>query len=641
MRTVLIRIGENGSGWRVELCHEGREDWLVKPVASELLPGRLDDFAPPPLTGGSTGVDALRSVLLEQSARSDDFETIGAHLHEVLARGAVGAKWQEIVDQASDFGNQDGVRALLDVQPEQLSRLPWELMCRGTTRLAADVASPLARVARGYPGAAELPPVRWPLRVLVVVGSKENDKVVEAEQEIAELTDAFRRMPGFVAFEFLEQPSRARVEERYKDLRPHIFHFIGHGSVEGGRGQLELYDGDRDVNVAWTPARIGMDLAGWTPHLAILNACRTSDAAEQEGAWRVSEEFLGLRVPAVIAMQADIRGDCAAAFTGGLYRALVEGKPLDAAVAAGRVAITRVRDEEHRDFALPSLSVSSPPQSVLRHGCGSNDQLRPPVESVPKHFKGFVDRTRERGRLARGLDPDDHSPSLIAVVGGAQVGKTRLARWCVSASELNGLNVAYVDLGKHGQQPFVDTLVAIRDALGASDEHGAFHRSAFETWNRRAAEFLALDGAQPPPGMVDILFSAFGDALREAANGEPLLIVLDHVGGVQPDHWGFVCDRLLEPIARRKLAPVRAIVVLSEEQHEAWSTEPVEPVELSKFEPDEWKLIASQYIRFHFDVKHEEVHAQLEQIKAVQSFSWGEVAGLEMLAPAWGWRQFA
>jgi hypothetical protein len=647
MQTVLIRIGENGSGWRVELCHDnGREDWLLRPEASEVLHGRLDEFAPPALNHPRRGVGAIRSLLLEQGADSSDFETVGAHLRAVLARGAVGEKWNRIVDGQSGYGRRDGVRLLLDLQPEPLRVLPWELMCRDATRLATDVDNPLVRVTSGFRPDAELPPVRWPLRVLVVVGSKENDKIVEAEQEISELTDAFRRMLGFVAFEFVCQPSREQVREKYKELRPHIFHFIGHGSVERGRGQLELYDAKRDQVVPWTTAKIEMDLKGWQPRVTILNACRTADADEQQGAWRVSEQFTRLGVPAVIAMQADIRGDSAAAFTGGLYRALTEGAPLDAAVAAGRRAITDLHGEEQRDFALPSLSVSWPPDSVLKLGCG--DDGPPPVESMPPHFTGFVDRTRERGRLSRGLDPDSEDakyeasppPSLITVVGGSQVGKTALAKWCVSASELNGGNAVYVDLGLHGRQTWLATLAAIRDALGASERHGERNLRAFEGWDQLVAESDELDGTKPlQANAVNQVFSEFGDALREAAGDRPLLIALDHVGGVQPQHWDFVCKRLLEPVARRRLAPVRAIVVLSQEQHEDWSTGPVEPVVLSVFKPSEWKLIAGQYIRFRFDVEYKDVDARLEQIPAVKNFSWGEVAGLEKLAPAWGWSE--
>jgi hypothetical protein len=650
MRTVLIRIGENGDGWRLDLCHDdGREDWLLRPVATEELPGRLDEFAPPPLNDPRTGVEAIRAVLLEQAAVSRDFETIGAHLRSVLGRGEVGEKWDEIVKRESGFGEREGVRVLLDFQPERLRVLPWELMSRGSSKLATDVESPLVRVTPGFRADAKPPLVRWPLRVMVVVGSMEDDKIVEAEQEIAELTDAFRRMLGLVAFEFVCQPSRAQVREKYKQLRPHIFHFIGHGKVERGRGQLELYDGERKENDAWTAGKIEADLKGWQPRLAILNACRSADADLQQGAWGVAEKFTEIGVPAVIAMQADIRGDSAAKFTGALYRALAESAPLDAAVAAGRRAITDLHGDEQRDFALPSLSVSWPPGAVLRLGCGADAQLPPPVESMPKHFTGFVDRTLERGRLSRGLDPDsedakyDPGPPapLIAVVGPADVGKTELARWLVSASELNGGNAVYVDLDNHGRRPFLATLEAIRDALGDSGDHGERNLRAFERWDQLVADNADLDGTRPlQPNAVDMVFSEFNDALREAAGQRPLLIVLDHVGGVQPEHWEFVCKRLLQPIARRQLAPVRAIVVLSKDQHDGWSTKPVEPVKLSMFEPSEWKLIAGTYIRDRFDVEYEDVAARLAEIPAQKRFSWGEVAGLEKLVPVlWGWKE--
>jgi hypothetical protein len=656
--TVLIRIGANGDGWRVDLFHEdGREDWLLERVASEPLRGRLGAFEPPPLQGGRSGFDAIRAVVLEQDEDSGDFYTIGAHLHDVLARGEVGAAWARIVERESGFGRREGVRLLLDVQPEQLRMLPWELMCRGPRRLAADVANPFARVTPGYPGAGGLPLVRWPLRVLVVVGSRENDRVVEAEQEIAMLTDAFRRMCGLVAFELLPQPSRDLVQERYKALRPHIFHFIGHGSVEDDEGRLELFDvekGEQGENEPWTAAKISADLSGWQPRLAILNACRSADAGEQKGAWGVAEQFRSLGIPAVIAMQADIRGDAAAAFTGGLYRALAGGEPLDVAVAAGRAAIMRRVDERHRDFALPSLSVSAPPDTVLKLGYGVDDELRPRVESVHPRFKAFVDRTHERRTLSRGLDPDDAGPEetppapLTAIFGGSKVGKSELARWCVSACELHGGNAAYVDLNGYDRLSFIPALCAIRDALGESALHGRDNLSAFETWNDATEDLQDLDGRAPSPAdVLDTVFSYFGDALRQAAGDGPLLVALDHVGKVQEDHWTLICDRLLRTIGTHELAPVRVIVVLSaQEQRDGWLTEKVEPlrpphVELAQFEAKEFKLIAGQYIRYHFDVRYDVVDDQLKLLKLTDRFNWEQVAALEMLAPSLGWEKFS
>jgi hypothetical protein len=649
-QTVLIRIGENGAGWEIDLfVDDGRDDWLSRPEATEPLPR---DVA---FGDGGVLVDEIgrmRSVVLNEEHHSAEFEVIGARLYELVARGTVAAAWNEIVQRESGFGGSGGVRLLLDVRPEELSMLPWELMCRGPRRLAVDVASPFSRVGRGFPGAGALPTVHWPLRVLVVVGSPQNDKVVAAEAEIKRLTDAFRRMCGLVDVEFQRQPSRREVRETFNKRRPHIFHFIGHGSVSEGRGQLLLYDTEEKESLPWTPPEIDTDLAGWQPRLAIINACRSTDADEQRGAWRVSARFTALGVPAVIAMQADIRGDAAAAFTGDLYKALAEDKPLDVAVAAGRAAITDIVDVEHRDFALPSLSVSAPPETVLKMGYGVSEELRPQVEHVHRRFRAFVDRTKERRQLWRGLDPahDDAAhepeppPDVIAIAGGPKVGKSELARWCVNACELHGGNAAYVDLGMHTHLGYVGALEAIRNELGRSVLHERTNLDAFVEWETLLAHWDGTAAALPGD-MLDTRLGVFGDALRDAAGDGPLLIALDNIGGVQADHWELLCKNLLRRVATHGLAPVRVIVVLTEEQRDTWLTMSEdarlpEPIELPSFKASEFKPVAGQYIRYRFKVDHDLLEARLEQIQAETEFDWELMRSIDQLARTWGWERY-
>jgi hypothetical protein len=645
---LLIRIEESAAGWPVHLfADDGRDDWLSRPVASDLIAAALDPPQPPMLRGAEAGIDEIRAFLLEQEQASDGFEAIGTYLHDLLTGGKLGA--------ALEARAGEGVRLLLDVRSERLAAVPWELMCRGPKRLAVDVMAPFARVGKAFPGAAgELRAVRWPLRVLVVVGSKADDPEVDAEQEIARLSDAFRRMCGLVDVEFLRRPSREQVRVMYQRLRPHIFHFIGHGSVEGRRGRLELYDADRKVKVPWTTAEIDPDLAGWQPRLAILNACRTTSVEEQEGAWRVAEAFAGLGVPAVIAMQADIRGDAAARFTGGLYRALAAGRPLDVAVAEGRLDITDVADFDHRDFALPSLTVNAPPESVLTMRFGVADEHRHHVERAHAGLRAFVDRTEERRRLWRGLDPEPDDPEprpeppdAITIVGASSVGKSELARWCVGAFELHGGNAAYVDLARTRRLAFLDTLELIGERLSASMVHGDRNRPAFDAWSRHARSLVGANGGGRPPAedAIKNVFATFGDALRQAADGRPVLIVLDHVSGVEEHHWEFVCRWLLEPIALHLLAPVRLIVVLSEDQRSGWLSDEVErmmptPVELTRFKPAEFPVIAGQYLGYHFDVGLDRVDEQLQTLQVKDEWNWPDLVTLADFVPRLGWPRF-
>ncbi len=480
---MLIRIADAASGgWLVDLHEDdGREQWTTRPVAREPLPSPL-----PPLADADAHA-VLRRCVHEEPGDDVELEAVGRYLHGLLHRGAVGAAWDAIAQDA----RPSGLRLLLDL-PESLASLPWELLCRDLTRPATDVAAPLVRVGQRFRGASELLPVRWPLRVLVVVGSAEEDERVAAHQEVLNVQHALRRYCGQTDVEVLLRPDRQQIRDRYDELRPHIFHFIGHGGVEGGNGRLLLHDPSTGYAHAWTAAEINTDLRRHPPRLAILNACRSA-TREHDDAWRVADAFVELEVPAVIAMQADIRGDVAAAFTGELYTALVAHEPLDVAVTRARRVITDTTGFERRDFAVPSLTVNAPPESVLRMRFGLGDEHLRHVQRRHRHFAGFVDRTHERRRLWRELDPEPDDPDdalvpagVIVITGPASVGKSELARWCVAACELHGGNAAYVDLKLGTRVRWTEALHLIADRLADSHKHHSVNAYAFAAWREHA-----------------------------------------------------------------------------------------------------------------------------------------------------------
>ena len=655
MPTVLIRIEDEGSRHPVHLYEDtGEEGWLSVPTAS----GELPDLPVPDLAWDAKlpGPDAIRELVLGETEASDDFEDAGSYLYDLLAgAGAGGARLQELRRQG------DGVRLLLDVRPESLARLPWELLHDSPRWLGIDKTSPLLRVTPGFPGAATLAPIRWPLRILVVIGSRMGDRVVEAEAEISQLHDAFRRLSGLVDVVFLHQPSRATVRARFAKLRPHIFHFIGHGDVDGRRGRLFLHDPETGKNTAWHTSMISSDLAGWQPRLAILNACRTTAVKAQEGAWRVADAFHGLNVPAVIAMQADIRGEAAAVFTGSLYSELARGAHLDVAVTVGRVAITDVADG-HRDFALPSLTVSAPPESVLRMRFGVSDEVHDHVRHLQDQWKHFVDRTEERRLLWEKLDPEpdplerleangESNPDALTIVGVTQVGKSELARWCAIACESHGGNAAYIDFGGGGHIGVEGALELIRDRLGTSILHGPANLQAFEQWSdamNRLGLTKRSGGPLPPADALEKAFSIFADALRGAADQAPLLLVLDHVGKVLEEDWRMVCDWLLLPIARHALFPVRAIVVLSEDQRTERLTDALQtvigtPVELTRFRPSDFRPVIGEYMRSRFDVDLRTLEDHLGRLPPPdREFNWNAILQLAgYLRLTMDWRAYA
>ncbi|MCG8423789.1 MAG: SUMF1/EgtB/PvdO family nonheme iron enzyme, partial [Proteobacteria bacterium] len=81
-----------------------------------------------------------------------------------------------------------------------------------------------------------------------------------------------------------------------------------------------------------------------TLRLAVLNACEGARISQADPYAGVATSLIKQGVPAVIAMQFEITDTAALAFADELYSALVDGLPVDAAVADARTAI----------YALPS-----------------------------------------------------------------------------------------------------------------------------------------------------------------------------------------------------------------------------------------------------------------------------------------------
>jgi hypothetical protein len=118
--------------------------------------------------------------------------------------------------------------------------------------------------------------------------------------------------------------------------RPHIFHFIGHGTVDNGRSSIILEDGTGKS--APLDADQMMYLMGNTGvKVVILNACKTAKQDARNAILGVAPALVQAEIPAVIAMQFNVPDKTALGFTRDLYRFLVAGFPLDTAVTEMRI----------------------------------------------------------------------------------------------------------------------------------------------------------------------------------------------------------------------------------------------------------------------------------------------------------------
>lgn len=592
MKTVVIRVEELSAaskGYPVSLhFDDGKARWLEvdRALATSVIPEDLAITNPPldpaddvtPLDG-----QTLREMFLAQKDGSERFQVIGEYLYRLLFQDKVKTSWDAL---GHDYPGErpdesEGRRTILDIKPQKLRLLPWELMSSDSSPLPlfVNALNPMVRGSLNL--AAPAVCYMWPIHVLIVVGSEaiapgEEDEI-KAEEEVSTIEDALIKFGRPVEWEVLRRPTNQQLKDRLKTFQPHIFHFIGHGrKALGGRVPvLAFEEGENGPAWEWTARKIGIDLNQvWVPRFAFINACRSSDGEESEKVWAITDAFISAGVPAVVGMQADIQGEAAASFPGQLYEALARNTPLDEALAAARSDVMNVTKDglERRDWALATFFLSVLPSQVLPMQPQVTTQFKLGIEAQFSRISEFVDRVGPRRTLWYGVEPlmkTEVAKNLLMVKGAELAGKTWLVYWCLKICAWRERNIMYVSLQSQTTKDFLQVLRQIRDVCVSGQPIGRpVDPSAFYEFNRVVNH--VLDPAEPAPGSVgpgvqavdkdlplrDIdddsiksILSAFRAALGKAAGNQPLVIALDDLK-IREDHFiKYLVPFLIEKIA--------------------------------------------------------------------------------------------
>ncbi|MEU4447274.1 CHAT domain-containing protein [Actinosynnema sp. NPDC050801] len=580
---ALIEVTRSGQGadYRVDLYVGDDGVWPPEPTASDTVAADLGVGALPAALAGAEVPEAVVGFL-HQNPESQTFAQVGLHLGGLLLPPTVREHW-----------SRAGVkRTFLSVEPG-LRRLPWEA-ARAAHALFLDSDHPFTRVheraVRDDPVADSLP-----IRVLVVRGDDDDD--IGARDEIREIKRVVGGAPGRIEVEFLSRPAESDLKAAYKRVRPHVLHFIGHGTRKASTKEpaLRIVPPGRE---AWllTATYIADLLSRPAPRLAILNACRSGETAD---AVALTDVFLQSGAAAVVGMQSDIRGTAAALFGGSLYRSLLDNEPVDRAVATAREAVyTAGVNDGARDWILPSLTLRVRPDDVLPDLSATGARAARIEQQFEKEVGAFVNRVHERHTLLEGVDPGAGEPlePLLLVVGDSQVGKTRLLNWLRRRCAVRGRRVKYVsfdrpnplDVQGPGDRPtrfdFLEVLYAIRDVAEDLPNPPEGVAGAFDRFNHDVVHLaegrLPPDPPVPTPEPtrwprltggtshhVAATFESFRACLGRAAQPEPLLLIFDHVGNVLDSAFRQqLYDHLIRHVADGELPNLSLVVVMTNEQ---------------------------------------------------------------------------
>lgn len=554
-------------------------------------------------------------TIINNQGISNDFHTIGEHLYKLIHRGSVGTEWDKLKGDGKS-------RLMLDIEPPEIARLPWELICNEADWLGTHPEHTIVRKFHPTNPVQNLKaPEFFPLRILIFVGSIPDDPKVSAEEEIRQIRydirNRFNLVHRIIDLEIVHNRSLTDLGNIYTAFKPHIFHFIGHGGFDPlGKPSLILnfFNAHHQMETKfWDAASILTSFNSWgiIPRFVFLNACRSNVPVDKDTnamAWSVGQSFRRLNVPAVLTMQADIKGKIAGVFAGALYKFLAELDPLDKALVRARAEISNRVGLDTRDWATPVLTVAVPPEDVF--------SLKPPVSADElqniiecqafEEIEYFSARVGERRKIIQSFYPPPRSDrNLIIIKGGNRTGKSSLAKLSLQICALLNQNVRYVEVG---DKTWLDVLLNIScgnpELAGASLIYQPLLPSAFEDFNWNLKQRLSkkepserngaivsivntkgtfyIDGdpmglpSDAAPTLIEETFKSFRESLTQAAKEKPLVIVLDRFSDIRDQEVSdYLIPLLIQPIAAGELAdvtskeissPVKFVMVFNDDE---------------------------------------------------------------------------
>lgn len=292
------------------------------------------------------------------------------------------------------------IRLSFENRDADFADIPWESLCRPGPPPEHLGDSQSVNIVRSVKGLSPLEASSKPdaVRVLIATASPDPANPVLIDRELLAIGEhvgqaAAADSPESLTFEWLNPLINTTKDALVRALekhRPHIVHFIGHGSYAEGHGYLHLHSQQNPGEVVRVSAGdLVTMMRDRRPELFLLNSC--------EGAVGGSGQFTGVAESLlktqcarfVVAMQYPVSNAAAIAFVKGFYPSLQRGDTIDVAVSSGRNRIhVHEREDVAVEFITPALYMNGrsghlfavPPQ---QRPLANADLKTPPDSAVP------------------------------------------------------------------------------------------------------------------------------------------------------------------------------------------------------------------------------------------------------------------
>jgi hypothetical protein len=322
------------------------------------------------------------------SSALSDVRRFGGSLFRAVFCGQIYGLYHDTLSRARSEGRGVRITLCLSGSPELID-VPWEYLFDDPDFLAVSAFTPVVRYL-DLPREHRPLLVEPPLRVLGVISSPAEYEQLDVERERANLERALSGLSdaGAVELHWLERPTLGALLKALQTQAFHALHYIGHGAYDRAaeRGIL-MFEDDSGWAHPVSGDKLGMILHDFSSlRLAILNACEGARTARTDPFAGVAGSLVQCDIPAVVAMQFEISDEAAIVFAGGFYHPLAAGSPVDASLAAARLAMLAERSDDI-EWGTPVLFMRAPNGRIF-------DLVDRPEASPPRPQPASIHRAR-------------------------------------------------------------------------------------------------------------------------------------------------------------------------------------------------------------------------------------------------------
>ena len=309
---ISLRIREDRDAWRVAIG-----DGRTRP-AEAVVPPEAVSAAIATIQAELSEVPAL-VVRGRDAQRTRGEEHAGRALGQLLwSSSELSSKLAYLLGEAR--GRSETALVVLDAVDARVRDLPWELLA------VAPDAPPLETTAAGLVGrlvqgfSDRRPTGPSDALTLTHWCPDPDDPVCQARLQALDSMAAALGLPAASALE-TEAPA----------VPLPVLHVVCHGRAVHDQVSLIIGDGERGAGTAAHLLLPHLQAAS----LVVLDVCEAGDVTTHE-VDSLAGRFVACGARACVAPRARTSTDAAQAFSSGLYRAIMSGEPIVAAVAAGR-----------------------------------------------------------------------------------------------------------------------------------------------------------------------------------------------------------------------------------------------------------------------------------------------------------------